>query len=302
MSTEELARHRELEERYDTLTPAEKVEYEHLSKKFDEYWQQKVEESTAAEKAKQEAERVQGLKDQAHKVAADLGFDKSRIDFVKGTREFDVNGVKHTAAGDADISKGAEGRIRIYTDHTDASWTPGLTAHEIEHEKFQSAIDAYRRESDAIMKDRPAPNPQSEHWWERRGEIMKADGSLFPPYDKKYPHYTAMHDALYSHGLDEFAKGDGVSDYSAEYWKGYHERKVSSDIALHETLAEMARIKYTTGKFPEHYGYSRVISERLKGTATTPEGYTPMPKGSTKGTTMWRNLYRTVDSIWKVSR
>ncbi|HEV7432144.1 MAG TPA: hypothetical protein VGN77_03810, partial [Steroidobacteraceae bacterium] len=74
-----------------------------------------------------------------------------------------------------------------------------------------------------------------------------------------------------------------------------------SDIAMHETLAEMAKIKYMTGKFPGHYGYSRRISERLKGTATTSEGYVPKTKGEAKGTTLWRTLYRTVDDIHKGS-
>jgi hypothetical protein len=239
----------------------------------------------------------------ADKVSADLGFDSSRIDVVAGTRQFDVNGVMHVAAGDAEITKGEQGRIRLYAEHLQPESVAGVTAHEIEHEKFQGALDAYRRESDAISKDPgPAPDPDHPYWWGKRGgtdAMMKPDGSLREPYDKKYPDYTAMHDALYAHGTEEFHKGDGVSDYSAEYWKGYHEHNVSHNIAFHETLAEMARIKYTTGQFPEHLGYSRIISERLKTVAKTPEGYVAKAAGEAKGTTLWRNLYRTVDRISK---
>ena len=97
--------------------------------------------------------RVRSLQNQAEAVSKTLGFDASRIDFVKGTREFDVNGVKHTAAGDADIYKGDAGRVRLYTDHIYGSEAlAGITAHEIEHFKYQSALDGYRKDLEALAK------------------------------------------------------------------------------------------------------------------------------------------------------
>jgi hypothetical protein len=260
--------------------------------------------------------RSQEIRSIADNVATDLGFDRTRIDMVRGTRGFEVNGVKHIAGGDADISHGEEGRIRIYVDHVLPENAAGLIAHEIEHEKFQGALDAYRREYDAVMKDPgPAPDPNSETHWGKRGgsdAIMKPDGSLREPYDKKYPNYTAMHEALNAHGFEKFRAGDGVSAYSAEYWKGtYPGGSIGPQLAEHETLAEMASAKYTTGKFPEHYGFSDNPRERNQtrldaklSWEKTDKGYawtTTVAKSpnAAEGTRLWRNLYRTVDVVYK---
>ena len=171
--------------------------------------------------------------------------DKSRIDVVDGTREFEVNGVKHTAAGDADIyNKEGNGRIRLYGDHLHGlEHVAAVTAHEVEHFKFQGALNDYRKDYDVMMKDPgPAPDPGHQYWWGRKGgsdAMMSPDGSLKPPYDKKYPAYTAMHEALHKHPIHKFAEGDGVSKYSAEYWNAAHVGKAKTEIAFHETLAKI---------------------------------------------------------------
>ena len=136
--------------------------------------------------------------------------------------------------------------IRSYVDHPGMHFGVGgwLTAHEVEHFKFQHALNAYRAD-DAMMKDPGAAgDPDHQYWWEEGRHRRDDDpsGSLKPPYDKKYPAYTAMHEALYQHPIDEFASGDGVSKYSAEYRNDTYAGKVSYDIALHETLAEMAKM------------------------------------------------------------
>jgi hypothetical protein len=211
-----------------------------------------------------------------------------------------------TAGGDADIAKGDEGRIRMYLDHLNENCVAGVMAHEIEHFKFQHARNAYNAEYDAMMKEPgPAPDPNAESFPQRRGghfAVMNAMGELRPPYDEKYPIYTLLQKQF--EGVDEYARGDGVSKYSATYWKAWHnydERGgVTTDIAMHETLAEMARHKYLTGKFPEHYGYSAVINERNES-RPTPEGEDFVPNQGNKaaGTLKWRTLYRTVDRLWK---
>ena len=165
----------------------------------------------------------------------------------------------------------------------------GITAHEVEHFKFQHALNAYRAEYDAMMKDPgPAGDPEHQYWWGRKGgtdAMMNLSGSLKPPYDKKYPAYTAMHEALYQHPIDEFASGDGVSKYSAEYWNGTYAGKVSYDIALHETLAEMAKMHLVNNKLPEHWGFSPIIRERNE-TRPVPAGedYVPKQKNKAAGT------------------
>ena len=306
MTPQEHKRHQELEERpdFNNLTPEEKAEYKELSEKFDRWWEKQSEKTSGENRAEEKAARTAALTSKAHEVADNLGFDKSRINMVEGTRHFEVNGIPHVAGGDADIAKGALGRIRLYVDHLNVDSVVAVTAHEVEHFKFQAAIDAYRKDSEAIRSDPgPAPDPNHERWWGKKGgidAIMSPDGSLKAPADKKYPFYQAMHEALYGPSVQDFAKGDGVSGYSAEYWKAYHAGKVGYNIAMHETLAGMAKTKYMTGSFPDHYGYSRMIRERNKS-RPTPEGEELRADADNKveGQRIWRNLYRVVEQIHK---
>ena len=314
MTPVEIARHRELEERWNELDVAELTEYTRLNEKFDKEWDRKTKEQAAKRVDEAKEWHKQGIKTYADSIAKRLGFDPSRIDVVEGTREFMVNGVKHTAAGDADIYNSVtplpgEGRIRLYVDHPNVhlGTVGGITAHEVEHFKFQHALNTYRAEYDAMMKDPgPAGDPNHQYGWGRAGgssAMMRPDGMLRPPYDEKYPTYTAMQAALYQHPIDEFAKGDGVSKYSAEYWKGTYAGTVSYDIALHETLAEMAKMHLVNNKMPEHWGFSPVIRERNE-TRPTPAGedYVPKPKGKAEGQKLWRDLYRTVEKLYKARK
>jgi phage-related protein (TIGR01555 family) len=302
MTPAELKRFNELEETYKNHTPEEAAEYKALSEKFEKRFQRQNEIFIEKNEAEYQAGRTKVLREQADAVAKDLDFDASRIDFVAGTREFDVNGVKHTAAGDANIALGDEGRIRIYSEHVTTGASKGVVAHEIEHFKFQHALDAYKKEEQAMIADPgPAPDPVHPHYWGQRGggyAVVKPSGGLRAPYDTKYPIYTAMSAARFEPDLKKFANGDGVSAYSAEYWKAWKNGKISTDLAFHETLAEMARIKYETGKFPEHFGYSALISERIKAAPGTPE-YIEKHPDKAEGTKLWRDLYRTVERVYK---
>ena len=304
-SKADTARHQELEERYSKLTPEELAEYARLSERYDAHFTKQLNERSAEEAKEVEIQRRMLLIKKAAEVTKELDFPFTRVEWLEGAPEFEVNGVKMKAAGTAAISEGDKGKIRMYFDQLNETSVVGVMVHEIEHFKFQHALDAYQAETDAMMKDPgPAPDPNAESYPQRRGgshAVMNAMGELRPPYDKKYPIYTAMHEA-YSKDVMAFALGDGVSAYSAAYWKEWHSKtgNVATSIAVHETLAEMARIKYVTGKFPEHYGFSPVIRERNEA-KPLPEGEIVVPKGegAKAGTALWRNLYRTVDKLWK---
>ncbi len=235
----------------------------------------------------------------AEKVSRHMAYNQSKINLSEDTRTFMLNGVEYTAAGDANIYD-PDGKINLYINHLSSQSIEGVTAHEIEHMKFQGALNSYTREREAIWKDPgPPPDSTSENWYQRRGgndAVVRPDGRPWPAYEGKYPAYTKMEDAFGQHSISEFAETDGVSDYSKEYWKGYRNGTVSSDIAMHETLAEMARIKYQTGKFPEHDGY-RMMSVR----GATAENYIPPPSKAaiSAGQTRWRKLYRTVDEVYR---
>jgi len=304
MTREEIKRHNELEEKYESLNELERQEFDELEKKFELRWKLQNEKWNAEKAAELEAENEASLKKIADSVARDLGFDPDRIVMTRGTRTFEVNGVKHTAAGDADIyNKEGTGVIRLYTEHLDMGNVKGVAAHEVEHFKFEDALKAYREDSAAMRADPgPDPDPTHERWYGKKGgtsAMMTPDGALRPPYDKKYPYYTALHDALYAPPMEDFANGDGVSKYSAEYWKGWKGGQINTEIALHETLAEMAKAKYLTGKFPEHFGYSPVISERKQAAPSDAPDYVEKQPNKARGTKVWRDLFKAVDRIHK---
>lgn len=239
------------------------------------------------------------------KVAKDAKFDKSRIDISDETRTFVLNGKTYIYAGAADISPPAkndrgevighsDGRITIYSKHVSPSFVHGAVRHEIEHIKYQTAFDRYQAEITKVSNDPgPPPDPNGEYYWQKNGgkdAVMKPDGGLREPYDKKYPIYTAWHEASNKYST-EFADADGVSDYSFEYWKAWKAGTVGTHIAMHETLAEMARIKYETGKFPDHLG-ERILSYRGEDKPKPSEAV------MANNAKIWRELYRTVEKIY----
>jgi hypothetical protein len=80
----------------------------------------------------------------------------------------------------------------------------------------------------------------------------------------------------------DFAQGDGASHYSYENWLQAAEKPSTENYrrAMHETLAEMARVKFMDGKFPPHLGDT--------------------PKEAAKNAKVWRSLYRAVDKVYNL--
>jgi len=227
-----------------------------------------------------------------NEVAKDLDFDPTMIEIVDGKQTFELNGLMRSAAGLARTDKiGKDEKvITIFANNVNFGNVDGVIAHEIEHIKYETALNRYRTDFNAIMAE---PG--------KTDDVMRADGSLKPAYADKYPAYTVMHEALHSHGTMAFATSDGVSDYSYEWWNRWIDRGkhgVDAKSAMHETLAEMARVKYTTKEFPDHMG-ERVISyrERLSGSETPPK---PSKAQIEKNAKLWRNLYGAVDKVWKM--
>ena len=87
---------------------------------------------------------------------------------------------------------------------------------------------------------------------------MAPDGNLRPPYDKKYPFYSAWDEVAGFKKQEALIKGDGVSPYSKEYWDGYEKHTIPLDKAFHETIAEMTRIKFETGTLPGTKDWQRL--------------------------------------------
>lgn len=242
------------------------------------------------------------VRERANAIAKDMGFDPNRIDISEEAATFMLNGKQYNTGGIAETNKPeGEGRIVLYRPNLNGYELDGVIVHEIEHMKFQTVLNKYQAENSAIMKEPgPAPDPAHKYYWGRSGgndAIMAPDGRLRGDYVTKFPVYSALHEAFYRYGSEEFAKTDGVSNYSLDWWNAWHDGKTGSYQAVHETLAEMARVKRMTGSFPEHMG-PRIISYRMKDTKN-PEGKPLSKSAIAEGTKRWRELYRTVEKFSK---
>lgn len=243
------------------------------------------------------------VRQRADAIAKDMGFDPTRIDISEEPATFTLNGKQYNTGGIAETQKPeGEGRIVLYRPNLNEYELDGVIVHEIEHMKFQTVLNKYRTEQSALAKDPgPPPDPEGKYWWQKRGggdAVFVPDGSLREGYQEKYPVFHAMQNALYKWSLtDDFGMTDGVSNYSNDWWNAYMDRNALSDQPVHETLAEMARIKYTTGSFPEHMG-QRIISYRTKVDPAAGDK-PPSKKEIAEGTKRWRDLYRTVEKLSK---
>jgi hypothetical protein len=254
-----------------------------------------------ASTAEAEAAHVRSVLQIGRAVAKELGYDASKVSI--GAQEspdakFTLNGKEYRAAGLAYTHGANKGLIKLFPTRISGEFTKGITAHEVEHQKFQTAIDKFKEEKErAKAEPGPPPDPNGKYWWQRTGgqdAVFTMDDSLRPPYDAKYPVYTAMHEAFGKRSFDDFMVSDGVSDYSFEYWKRMKNEVTNENYrtAMHETLAEMGRIKYETGKFPDHMG-ERIISYRGEDK--------PKPSQATMDANakLWRDLYRTVEKVYQ---
>lgn len=225
-------------------------------------------------------------------VAFFTGYDANNIAISTESLPFMLNGQEYMAAGV--FTRGTSGvpPIKMFINELRADLpVDGIIHHEVMHAKFENAFDQYVAESMAVeSEDRPAGTPAS------RDPVMAADGSLKPPYDAKYPAYTAMHEAFYRHDpftTGAFSDADGVSDYSYEYWKQWRDNgKRSADFnsAVNETLAEMARIRTDLGTWPDHMG-ERIMSWRGEGVPKPPQSVIDA------NNKRWRDLYDAVDKV-----
>jgi hypothetical protein len=237
---------------------------------------------------------------EARATAKELGFDPANISIgaeMSPDRDFVINGKAFKAAGLAYIHEGPlGGQIKLFPDSlTDPVVVQAVTAHEIQHQKFQHALNTYHVERKMAQDEPgPPPDPNGKYHWQKKGgqdAVFAPDDSLREPYASKYKGYTAMHEALFKHNFRAFAESDGVSEYSFEYWKGWKAGTVNSDIALHETIAEMARFKFMTKEFPDHMG-ERIISYR-----EDPEKK-PSKAEIDANAKLWRKLYNTVEKLY----
>jgi hypothetical protein len=240
----------------------------------------------------------------------------------------DPDGSKHVIGGGI-------GTVTLFTPHVgdDPAAIAGVTAHEIAHQKFNALlsdknVDYLKMPYDpdygkdpkwipydpanpthAAMKENGAmvSSPQEDGVVKiREPGFMRPDGTLNEPYASKYPGYQAYTKAMMPM-ISDFAKSDGVTDYSKEYWLGYQTPKdveyvkntdtgekgtysttsVPAESAFHETLAEIERLKYAKEDI-----YHRKLGEV--------DGKPVYFRTSKKGLKPeWSKLYKAMNENWK---
>lgn len=245
------------------------------------------------------AAHVQRMMTISRDVAKDLGFDPDKVliskneDVPASELHRELNGKKFMAAGLAYTHGPNKGTIRLFPEQFSRLFgsddaIKGTTAHEVEHIKYQTALDKYQEEFKLVQADPgPPPDPNHQYWWGKKGgkdAVMAADGTLHPPYDKKYPNYQAMEKAQFRADFNRFRDSDGVSNYSQEWWEAFSKDAALYVWAMHETLAEMGKAKYLTGKFPEHVGNKGEKLSKADAAANAK---------------IWRDLYRTVEKVYQ---
>lgn len=214
-----------------------------------------------------------GLVHDVREAATKMDFDPEKVTITDRKYDFEVDGQHMTAAGTAHSD---DGRITIYADHATKEYMPQLMAHEVMHQMFNKYMADYKAEYERMQKDPDYhlesklvpfdPNnpkhaaqiaaggmkftsPSDAVHTMPNGQIrehgfMNPNGTLNEPYASKYPLYQARTKMSNEHSTADLARTDGVSAYSKAYWTDWLNSKIGTDIATHETLAEIHRIKY----------------------------------------------------------
>lgn len=181
---------------------------------------------------------TQRVKRTVERVAQEEGFPIARIEYSDEVKEFEVDGTKMVSAGTADLGSG---NITIYPNQITSYGARGVMVHEIMHQRYASYLYDLADERDTIPDEAYAYGP------EHTGELNSPDAPLKPQYAQQFPLYAANYRTEGGSNAKELRETDGVTAYSKKYWADYSRGKVSWRIAVHETLAEMARLDHQTG-------------------------------------------------------
>jgi hypothetical protein len=188
------------------------------------------------------------IEDIGRETAQKLGFDVSKFKIAQEDRQFELNGRMFDYAGSANLESG---EITLFPNKCTTATTPGVVAHEVMHTRFQSAWKKFKEDEWKVWDDYAAGTKShtTEGGHVTSGPV-RASGELWPEYKKDYPAYAALEQFLTGTYVSQLAKKDGVTDYSKEYWKKFDlegGKSLTRFSAIHETLAEIARLEFETG-------------------------------------------------------
>jgi hypothetical protein len=194
--------------------------------------------------------------DQDYKdVAASMGQDPAKVVVSHDdSRTFKVGDREFKEAGHASLETGV---ITIYPAQAkNAAY--GITAHEVAHVQYEKVMQAYHDEEKRWMADAHEEykrvgsgswNDDRQTWIASGHTLVQTPAGFYnptPENDAKYPVLAEL--AKFQQAQDgQFQKDDGVTDYSKSYWTALTQPNsdVRWDSAMHETIAEIARLKAT---------------------------------------------------------
>ncbi len=215
--------------------------------------------------------KSKAILDTSHQVARDMGFNPDRISIAKEDYHFKLNGRNCKAAGTAQLWNKT---ILMYPSQLSdpsrefgAKQVKQVAAHEVMHCKFQTVL-----------------------------ENAKYGGELATKYYDIVGRRGTTGPGSHLEAITEMELGDGVSNYSREYWTGYGLGKITEESALHETLAEMAAAKFT-GQEVKFRGPARSLNQKNSHSSFK----TPMADRSAaqkRGEERWNKLYDLVEEYY----
>lgn len=199
------------------------------------------------------------------------GWDKSRLTITDDDYKFTLGDRECFAGGTAHLETG---EIKLYAKQLDARSVAPVMAHEVMHQKWQAVYNAWSAQrSEALGLAKAAAFYKSGRYQQL---LKRYEGEGAPLSDREGEEFAVMH-ALVEEGrmpaedpldaedkprgsyaerwpiyaaigsLDTrpLAEDDGITDYSREWWA--EAEKKGGDwtrSAIHETLAEMARLEW----------------------------------------------------------
>jgi hypothetical protein len=197
------------------------------------------------------AARVNRIREQAAKIAGAMGYDPAKLQVSTEEKMFEAGGMRFRTTGEAFLENGMEeskGTIRIYVDRDAPKLDPAVVAHEVQHQRTQAVLNAYQTQKQRLVEDSRIGGGVPG-----KDNPLATDGGIKPGYEKDYPVYAAMWPVWEKPAAAEFIEANGVSEYSRAWWQDFkaHQHEAGSwsraELAIHETLAEMARNAYNTG-------------------------------------------------------
>lgn len=181
-----------------------------------------------------------GVKSLAQSLKEDWRYHGKVNVYDQEGRVFEVGGQKWREAGNCVLS---DGTVTIHSRSvgSEIGDVRRICAHEMMHGIFERV---WRRSEEERRK---AGEEKADT---RSGRKLRMDDGLYPQFAEEFPTFARLQPFFYgmlSGGPRRLREDDGITPYSKAYWADQEDRKVSTHLAVHETLAEIAALHESTG-------------------------------------------------------